>query len=176
MSTLLFVAMLLDSRKMLRPIIVAVRTVRTTAETVQATALEMHEQMAMVILDHIIVTMTPTIKMDHEPTSRHRHRLRIIKMEAQTLNHSQRVDIAIHNVRMAKLQTTKRISIIQTSNAKSYWPTRNQHYTQKRYPKEKKANKITTKFGFKNHLLKMGIDILVVSKKKKLEQYKDHYM
>lgn len=70
---------------MLQAIIVAVRTVRTTTVTVQATALEIHEQIAMVILDHFTVTMILSIKMDHEPINRlHHRRQSTIKMAART--------------------------------------------------------------------------------------------
>lgn len=80
----------------------------------QVTALETHELMAMVILDHSTATMIISIKTEHEPINPRHHRRRTIKMVVQTLKHFQQTDIATNNVQTAKARTTKRISIIQT--------------------------------------------------------------
>lgn len=78
--------LLSDSQKTLQATIAAVQTVRITTVTVQATALEIHEQMAMamVILDHSTATMITSIKMEHEPINPRHHRRRTIRMVLRT--------------------------------------------------------------------------------------------
>lgn len=78
------VVLVSDSQKTLQATIAAVQTVRITTVTVQATALEIHEQMAMVILDHSTATMITSIKMEHELINPRHHRRRTIRMVVRT--------------------------------------------------------------------------------------------